>query len=143
MSLIDVAKSTVGGLVISDVLKERLSLALDQAAQFEGQVEDLRTTCADLKAELKSVQLDRDKTREALQRLQKEHEEETVIHSFLEFRRGKRTQNKWMPFCPKCHMPAAITHDQFPKVYCVASCGFLTNAPVGTTLEWIQKQLPP
>jgi hypothetical protein len=32
--------------------------------------------------------------------------EDVRIARGIEFRRGARTGNKWLPFCPKCHLPA-------------------------------------
>lgn len=51
--------------------------------------------------------------------------EDIRIHSALEFRRGKRTGGQWMPFCPKCHMPALITDDF--NISCSANCGWMSG----------------
>jgi hypothetical protein len=57
--------------------------------------------------------------------------EDVRIHSAIEFRRGKRTGGDWMPFCPKCHMPAetgiALRDAKgyfVPAVTCSARCGW-------------------
>ena len=43
-----------------------------------------------------------------LKRQLAESQAETIrIHKGIEFRRGKRTGDKWLGFCPKCHMPAS------------------------------------
>jgi Pyruvate/2-oxoacid:ferredoxin oxidoreductase delta subunit len=44
--------------------------------------------------------------------------EEIRFHSALEFRRSKRTGDQWMPFCPKCHIPALVDHSQNDYVVC-------------------------
>jgi len=46
--------------------------------------------------------------------------EEIRIHSAIEFRRGKRTGGVWVPFCPKCHMPAR----KDLGIFCSAECGW-------------------
>jgi hypothetical protein len=56
--------------------------------------------------------------------------EEIRIYRGIEFRRGKRTHGKWMPFCPKCHMPSqyssAVSPSGFPSpaIVCSAHCGW-------------------
>jgi len=107
MSLLDIARDTLKDLPVSDILRERLSLALDLAAQAEIKHEETKAKLARSEASLERERLDHKQTREQLQRLQEEHSEEIRIHgSGVEFRRGKRTGGKWLPFCPKCHLPA-------------------------------------
>ena len=54
--------------------------------------------------------------------------EDILIHRGIEFRRGKRTGNKWQAFCPKCHMPGQFsfargsTHGRV--MGCSARCGW-------------------
>jgi len=59
------------------------------------------------------------------ERLKKEQEEECRIHGTIEFRRGKRTGGQWLPFCPRCKLPADDTFtlrcSQYPK-----DCGWIT-----------------
>jgi hypothetical protein len=142
MGLIDVARDTLKEIPMADILRERLSLALDQFAESERQKSTLQTEVGALQARLQNAQLDRDKAQQELKRLQKEHEDETVIHSLLEFRRGKRTQNRWAAFCPKCHMPANVTADEDgPQAYC-PSCSYIANLPAGTRLDRLLAQLP-
>ena len=56
--------------------------------------------------------------------------EEIRIFRGIEFRRGKRTRDKWMPFCPKCHMPSqyssVVSPTGFPSpaIVCSAHCGW-------------------
>jgi len=142
MSLIDVAKSTLTGLAIADTLKERLSLAFDRASELESQNTSLQKQVAVLDVQVANITIDRDKAQQELKRLQKEHEEETIIHGLLEFRRGKRTSNKWLPFCPVFHAPAGINpQSNRTVVYCIGECskkpnaGLITYLSQGTTLE--------
>ncbi|MBP7824925.1 MAG: hypothetical protein KA236_00005 [Verrucomicrobia bacterium] len=122
MSLIDVARDTLKEIPMAAILRERLSLALDQSAGFERQVAALQTELGKLQAQLEFVTLDRDKAREELQRLKDAHAEEVVIHSAIEFRRGKRTRGQRAAFCPKCHMP--VTAPMGFKAGCTANCGW-------------------
>jgi hypothetical protein len=55
--------------------------------------------------------------------------EDVCIHRGIEFRRGKRTLNKWLAFCPKCHAPAqesmrirAGKRELVPAATCTANC---------------------
>jgi hypothetical protein len=56
--------------------------------------------------------------------------EEVCIHRGIEFRRGKRTRDKWLGFCPKCHMPAQDAwiprrgREGEKVVLCSARCGW-------------------
>jgi hypothetical protein len=56
--------------------------------------------------------------------------EEIRVFRGIEFRRGERTRGKWMPFCPKCHMPSqyssAVSPSGFPSpaIVCSAHCGW-------------------
>jgi hypothetical protein len=53
--------------------------------------------------------------------------EDIRIHKGIEFRKGKRTGDRWMGFCPKCHMPAEdawLTHNRGKIVQCSARCGW-------------------
>jgi chromosome segregation ATPase len=82
----------------SEILKERLALANDEFVALDRKTSELERQVGQLEAKLQREQLDRNKAQEELNRLQKEHEEEVVIHGVLEFRRGKRTIGKWKAF---------------------------------------------
>ena len=126
MSLIDVARDTLKDLPISDILRERLSLALDQSAVFERQIGELQTKVGRLEAQLEIVRLDRDKVTKQLRELEELHNEEVRIEDTVEFRRGARTGGTWKPFCPKCHLPASTRHD---NVMCSGACGWYSDVP--------------
>lgn len=138
MSLIEIARDALKEIPVSDILRERLALALDLAAKeeahheetkahlarSEAHHEDTKAQLARSDADLERERLDHQKTREELQRLKDEHAEEIRIHHTVEFRRGKRTGGEWIAFCPKCHLPAT----DFPTVRCSEhpKCGWLT-----------------
>jgi hypothetical protein len=55
-------------------------------------------------------------------------QEKTLIHQGIEFRNSDRTGNKWMGFCPKCHLPAQNSvipgFGGTKVVACTAYCGW-------------------
>ena len=69
--------------------------------------------------------------------------EDIQIHRGIEFRRGKRTANKWQAFCPKCHMPAQFTFlrgtVQGRTMACSARCGWSVFSQL--SLEDLIKEL--
>jgi regulator of replication initiation timing len=141
MSLFDGIEKFIIEHGSSAILGQQLAFAKEQFAVLERKVSELQLENGKLQAKLEHEQLDRDRAQQELKWLQKEHEEETLIHTFLEFRRGKRTQNKWMAFCPKCHAPAGI--DPYSqRAYC-AGCAYFANLPSSFTLESVIAQLPP
>src|SRR5580765_8270629 len=106
MSLIDAARDTIKNLPIADVLRERLSLALDQSADSERKIAELHTEKGNLNAQLEHERLNLQKAEDELHRLRELHAEEIRIVRATEFRRGLRTNGRWLPFCPRCHCPA-------------------------------------
>ena len=58
--------------------------------------------------------------------------EEVLIEHGVEFRKGKRTRNKWLPFCPKCHLPAegTVSMGDSPMGSCPAQCGWSSYLPM-------------
>ena len=129
MSAFDTIKQTIADLPISDILRARLEFAFDQSAALERQVGELQSKIGQLQAQLEIVTSDRDKAQKELHRLEQEHAEQIIIHRLVEFRRGKRTGNKWMAFCAKCHLPAAgVQHPQEdPLAYCSGNCGWIVH----------------
>jgi hypothetical protein len=128
MSLLDIARDTLKDLPISDILRERLSLALDQSAHLDSQNEILRTQNAELKAELGIVTRDHAKTKEELQRCKQEHVEDVRIVVATEFRRGLRTGGVWVAFCPKCHLPASADDDEYQLMCSGKECRWRSDA---------------
>lgn len=51
-------------------------------------------------------------------------EEDIRIYETIEFRRSERTGWKWLPFCPKCHIPAGRTLKHGIMLGCTANCGW-------------------
>jgi hypothetical protein len=117
MGLLETARDALKDLPVSDILRERLSLALDQASASEKKLEELRTENADLKAELKLARFDLTKKGEELTTLREAMKEEVRIFRSIEFRRGARTGGRWAAFCPKCHCPAQA-HELLEYVHC-------------------------
>lgn len=109
MGFIDIARDTLRELPMSDIVRERLSLALDRLAESESKVEVLQSEKANFQAQLEIERLNHSKTQQELQRLKDEHAEEIRVHSGVEFRRGKRTGGVWSPFCPVCHAPGDMS----------------------------------
>lgn len=126
MTLLDTARQALVELPISDIVRERLSLALDRLEEAESKMTILQTENGKLQSQLENVTLDRDKAREQHQRLQDEHREDIRIFRSLEFRRGLRTNKEWLPFCPQCHMPVAIA-DRERNAICTGSCGWTSG----------------
>lgn len=106
MSLLEVARDTLKEIPMSDIVRERLSLALDRLSEAETKIETLQAEKGSVTVALERERLDHQKTCEELQRLKDEYSEDIQVHSGIEFRRGKRTANTWMAFCPQCHIPA-------------------------------------
>ena len=83
---------------------------------------------------------------ELKKRLAESQEEEICIHKGIEFRRGKRTRDTWLGFCPKCHMPAQnaavpkpLSRDWNEVVLCSAHCGW--QVFIGQKLDEIAAEL--
>jgi hypothetical protein len=113
MSILTIARDTLKDLPISDILRERLAMALDLAAQSETKHEETKSQLARTEAVLERERLDHENTKSELETLRKLHHEATFIHKATEFRKGVRTNNQWLAFCPKCHMPAVHRGGRF------------------------------
>ena len=62
---------------------------------------------------------------EALQKKLQEAQSETLrIHRFIEFHRSERTNSKWVPFCPICHIPAFNEEGAFAVVCPNGNCNW-------------------
>lgn len=106
MSLLETARDALKELPLSDIVRERLSLALDRLAEAESKIEVLQTENGSLKSQFERERLDHHQTREEVERLKQQLAEEVRFHRGVEFHRGKRTGGKWVAFCPICHAPA-------------------------------------
>lgn len=137
---------------MSDVVRERLALAVDRLTHsesqisvlesknrdFEAKVESLQMQNANLNAQLDIERLNHGKTQQELQRLKDEYSEEIRIHSGIEFRKGKRTGGVWQPFCPACHTPIDGTA---AMIMCsIKKCGW-SNISVIKRLPAILREL--
>ena len=105
-----------------DVLRQIHSLASSLQSEHAEVVErDVRVMQENAKLMQEKAQLE--------QQLAAAQAEDIQINKGIEFRRGKRTGNKWMGFCPKCHMPsqdAWIPNGRLNEkvVMCTARCGW-------------------
>ena len=129
MSLLDIARDTLKDLPVSDIVRERLSLAFDRLAEAEAKIDALQLQNGSFQAQLERERLDHKQTRDELQRLKDEHAEEVRFHKTIEFRRGKRTGGEWMPFCPKCHLPALHDTKINDYVFCTG-CEWISYVQV-------------
>ena len=143
MSLIETARKTLTELPISDVLRERLSLALEESAATEKKCERIQMQFVETRAVLKTCTEERDHLRDQLAEFQRKHEEEVVLLKSVEFRRGKRTGEEWTPFCPKCHLPLVISRHGGDFVACndQKECGWQYSG-VARDLHGIESGLP-
>jgi hypothetical protein len=138
MGLLEVARDTLKEIPMSDILRERLSLALDQSSDAQRQIAALQTDYGSLKAQLERERSDHEITKQELQELKDKHAEEIRIFRMIEFRRGKRTGGVWAPFCPKCHAPALTEGEPF--VRCTdGNCKWYTMVSVNSLEEIIGK----
>lgn len=106
LAVFDRAKKALSEIQISEVLRERLSFAIEQGTVTEKQIVQLRQDLSETKAELTMAKLEAQKRDQELEALREAMKEDVVIHRTVEFRRGRRTDFEWQAFCPKCHLPA-------------------------------------
>ena len=126
------------------MLREQLALARARVTQLEIENAELKTKGAALEAELKLAREEYDKEKAEHQRLKVEHEEEVRVCKTVEFRKGKRTLNRWQAFCPKCHLPLMVSAShEFDHVSCSGDCGWtaaITADEILKFLEHLKKQ---
>jgi len=136
MGLYESAKDALKEVPMADVIRERLSLALDRLAEAESQIATLQTEKGGLEAQLGRERVDQEQTKQELQALKERlHEDVRFVHG-IEFRCGTRTGESWLPFCPKCHLPISFS-DQRTMPYCNdAGCGWVAeNTSMGAALQ--------
>src|SRR6266446_10046687 len=110
-------KHALSKVSVAAMLREQLALEKAKGSKLESEVKDL-------KAQLATEQSNHSKTSQELQKLQAEHEEEVRVWDAVEFRRGKRTFDRWKPFCPKCHLPL---YRGSLVMMCSGNCGWSCN----------------
>ncbi len=131
--MVEVARDALKDIPISEVLRERVSLALDRLAEAERQIATLQAEKGGLQAQLERERIDHEQTKKELQPLQEWLREEIRLVCDVEFRKGVRTSGKWMPFCPKCHLPLAFPENPVHPTCCSDSdCGWGSNTPSHT-----------
>jgi hypothetical protein len=118
MGLAEVARDALKEIPLSEVLRERVSLALDRLAEAERQIAVMQTEKGGLQAQLERERIDHEQTKKELQKLQELMREEVRFVRGVEFRKGSRTGDKWQPFCPKCHLPVVFSRDPRDPIFC-------------------------
>jgi len=128
VSLIETARDALKNIPMSDILRERLSMTIDQLAISEAKVEVLQRENGKLASRLDQEQFDHNQTKQELQALRDFHAESIRFVHDIEFKKGVRTGNKWLPFCPKCHLPIVIGDKPDGYPYCPDSkCGWSSS----------------
>lgn len=103
--------------LLTEILKEA-----PLSAVLQERVKALELDNSELKRQLEESRCSYQVLQEQHQMLVAEYEEDIRIHpSGIEFRRGKRTGGHWIPFCPKCHMPARVS-EYSGTITCSAKC---------------------
>lgn len=142
MNPVDLIEKAISEHGSAKILKTHLAFAKDQFVALERRASELEREIGNLQAKLQREQVERDKAQQEARRLQLEHEEQVSIHNAIEFRKGKRTGTKWLPFCPNCHMPAEPSVLIGKNVaICSKRCGW--HARIQKTLEFIARELEP
>ena len=136
MGLYEAAKDALKDIPMADVIRERISLALERLAEAEAQIATLQTEKGGLEAQIGRERTDHEETKKELQTLKERFQEDVRFIHGVEFRRGTRTGDIWLPFCPKCHLPISFS-DQRAVPYCNdAACGWVAeNTSMGAALQ--------
>jgi hypothetical protein len=134
MSLVQVARDALKEIPFADVLRERVSLALDRLAEAEAKIETLQSENGGLKSELERERVNHEQTKQELQRLKDQLQEEIRFVHDVEYRRGIRTGGKWQPFCPKCHLPIMMPEGFTNRFACCndSACGWSSGVISGS-----------
>jgi RNase P subunit RPR2 len=136
MGMVEVARDALKDIPISEVLRERVSIALDRLEETERQIATVLAEKGGLQAQLERERIDNEQAKKELQQLQELHREEIRLVCDVEFRKGVRTSGKWMPFCPKCHLPLAFPQNPVQPTCCGdCDCGWVSNTS-SHSLQW-------
>jgi predicted RNase H-like nuclease (RuvC/YqgF family) len=81
MGIVEVARDALKEIPLSEVLRERVSLALDRLAEAERKIETLQMENGGLKSQLERERVDNEQTKKELQRLKEQLREDIrVVH---------------------------------------------------------------
>jgi hypothetical protein len=86
------------------IMEKRLAMKDDEIAQLQAKIRGIEAFHAKEQIEADEVRIHR---------------------SGIEFRRGRRTSGTWLPFCPKCHMPATESRPH-EVLSCSGRCGWVS-----------------
>ena len=143
MILLDDIEKFINEHGSSTILKYQLDLTKQEYSSLEKKLSEALGEIARFEVKLEREAGEHLATKSELQTLKTEHEEEKIIHACFEFRRGRRTQNKWLPFCPKCHAPALIDYQHTnATALCSTNCGFEVVFTNHVTIDGLVSQLP-
>ena len=128
MGMLEVARDALKDVPISEVIRERLLLALDRLEETEAKVSASEKEIGRLQAQLEREQFDHEHTKNELQALQELLREQVRFVRGVEFRKSSRTGNEWQPFCPKCHLPIVFsTVPSYPMSCQDHHCGWTSS----------------
>jgi len=91
MSLIETACDALKNIPMSDILRERLSMTIDQLAISEAKIEVLQRENGKLASRLDQEQFDHNQTKQELQALRDFHAETIRFVHGIEFKKGVRS----------------------------------------------------
>jgi multidrug resistance efflux pump len=93
MSLVSVAREALKELPLSDIVRDRFNLALDQLTACERKTTELQLQIGRLHAQKERAEADLKECQAAYERLKELHMEEVQIQCTVELRKGERTGN--------------------------------------------------
>jgi hypothetical protein len=114
-----------------DTLRQIHSLAFSLQAEHAEVIE------RDIRVMQENAKLVQDKA-ELERKLTEAQSEDIRFHGGLEFRRSKKTGDKWMPYCPTCHIPALADPLLVTQVTC-SKCQWDSYIPVHSVQTFISK----
>ena len=108
-----------------------------KTSELLGNIIDLQGAMLALQAHVSDLQEENAKLK---QQIAKESTDAVFINHGVEFRKGKITGGKWLPFCPKCHLPVA--HNPFSPIrrpFCTdeTDCGWTASEECHSIESWI------
>jgi hypothetical protein len=84
-------------------LFQEILAAMPTAANLAEKVKTVEFQRDEFKQERDNYKRLYDECQSAYQKLTDIHSEDVVLHNGVEFRKGRKTGNKWQAFCPVCH----------------------------------------
>jgi len=88
---------------VTPILRSKLSLIIEEAEAYQASSDKQSQTLARQAETITTMQQAKNEVDAELEKMKAES---TIFYKATEFHKGSRTNNQWMPFCPKCKMPA-------------------------------------